>query len=93
MLSLKDYDISARYGFIPDGPLVDTLSEYYSPWELVISDLPRLVTTRKIRNVIDNLPILSMDRLLHESEWQRSYTILSFLSNAYIWGGDLPKEV
>ena len=93
MLSLQDYDISARYGFIPDEPLLDSLSSYYSPWEVAISSLPHLVTTKKTRETLDILPVLSMDQLSDTSEWRRAYTILAFLSNAYIWGEDVPNEV
>ena len=91
---LDDYGISREYGFLPsDLPLERLPNPYYHKWEAVVSNLQGLIPTKRLRGVIDHLPILSTTGLEHESEWRRAYSILGFLAHGYIWGGDSPSEV
>lgn len=92
-LRLEDYDVSPATGFLPEeSPLRTLSSDYYSPWETIISNLQALILTRRIRGVVDNLPELSTDLLVSPAEWRRAYSILGFMSHAYIWSGDRPCE-
>lgn len=43
--------------------------------------------------MIDKLPIIPAVHLETEAEWHRAYSILGFLANGYIWGGDKPAQV
>ncbi|KAK6539807.1 hypothetical protein TWF694_009996 [Orbilia ellipsospora] len=91
---LEDYSISATTGFLPDLPPSTILQNpYYAPWEAIISNLQALILSKKIRHVIDKLPILSSTYLESEADWRRAYVILSFLSHSYIWGDKVPSEV
>lgn len=93
-ISLDEYNISSENGFLPDGLLLSQLAHpYYSPWENLASQLPTLIKTGQIRPLIDNLPILDTTYLLTEPEWRRAYSILGFLTHAYIWGGQKPQDV
>lgn len=81
-------------GFLPDGlPLERLPNPYYKAWEDIASQLPALIQTGQIRDMIDNLPVCSIEHLQTEREWRRAYVIMGYLSHAYIWGGDKPKEV
>lgn len=42
--------------------------------------------------MIDRLPVIPATHLYTEAEWRRAYSILSFMANGYIWGGDKPAE-
>ena len=91
---VEDYDISPENGFLPDELPLDLLPDpYYTKWENVVRNLQGLVLSRRLRGVIKKMPVLSTERLLSEAEWRRAYSILAFLSHAYIWGGDGPAEV
>lgn len=91
---LDDYGISRDYGFLPsDLPLERLPDPYYNKWEAIVSNLQGLILTKRLRGVIDHLPILSTAGLEHESEWRRAYSILGFMAHGYIWGGDSPSEV
>jgi indoleamine 2,3-dioxygenase len=93
-LNLKEFGISCRNGFLPENPPLHRLpGTYYNLWESIINRLPRLLTNGQLRAEIDGLPILSVSYLKSEREWQRGYSVLCFLTHAYIWGGSLPKEV
>lgn len=91
---LDQYCVSLRNGFLPDPlPLQKLNDPYYSPWEEVVADLPARLKAGKLRQAVDNLPVLSASRLQEESEWRRAYVVLAFITHAYIWGGERPKDV
>lgn len=93
-ISLDEYKISPGNGFLPDGlPLAQLPHPYYAPWEKLASQLPTLIKTGQIRPLIDSLPIMDTTWLLTEPEWRRAYSILGFLTHAYIWGGQKPQDV
>ncbi|KAJ5090305.1 Indoleamine 2-3-dioxygenase [Penicillium argentinense] len=73
-------------------PLSRLSAPYYAPWEDLASDLPRLIQTGQIRPLIDNLPVLTTASLQSEPEWRRAYSVLGFLTHAYIWGGEKPQD-
>ena len=91
---LSDYGISPEHGFLPAELPLDRLPDpYYNKWEAVIANLQSLILTKRLRGVIDGLPILSTAGLEHDSEWRRAYSMLCFMAHGYIWGGDTPAEV
>lgn len=92
-ISLSDFGISSRNGFLPDAlPLTLLSSLYYQPWEDLIAQLPELIKSRGIRPSIDAITVLSTSHLVSEAEWQRAYVILSFLTHAYIWAAPTPSQ-
>jgi Indoleamine 2,3-dioxygenase. len=85
-ITLEDYAVSLRNGFLPDTAPLDHLTElYYNPWESIAADLPELIRTGRVREEVESLPILSTDKLHNNAEWQRAYVVLAFLTHAYIW--------
>lgn len=91
---LGDYGISPEYGFLPtELPLERLPDPYYNKWEAIVANLQGLILTRRLRGVVDRLPILSTAGLEHDSEWRRAYSLLCFMAHGYIWGGDSPSEV
>ncbi|KAI2640058.1 indoleamine 2,3-dioxygenase [Xylaria nigripes] len=90
---LSDYGISPAHGFLPDvSPLTRLPDPYYNKWEAIASNLQALVLSKRLRGVIDCLPILSTIGLEHDAEWRRAYMLLTFFSHGYIWGGDVPCD-
>ncbi|KAM0274424.1 hypothetical protein ACHAQH_007862 [Verticillium albo-atrum] len=90
---LADHGISPTHGFLPDVlPLARLPDPYYNKWEAVVGNLQALVLSRRLRSVVDRLPILSTIGLEHEAEWRRAYSLLCFTAHGYIWGGDQPAD-
>jgi indoleamine 2,3-dioxygenase len=90
---LSDYGISPTHGFLPDVlPLTRLPDPYYNKWESVATNLQNLVLSKRLRGVIDRLPVLSTVGLEHDAEWRRAYMLLTFFAHGYIWGGDTPEE-
>lgn len=89
----RDYGVSPNHGFLPETlPLTRLPDPYYNKWEAVVANLQALVLSRRLRGIVENLPVLSTVGLEHEAEWRRAYSLLSFMLHAYIWGGDAPAE-
>jgi len=90
---LGNYGISPEYGFLPaELPLERLPDPYYNKWEAVVANLQGLILSKRLRGVIDRLPVLSTAGLEHDSEWRRGYSLLCFMAHGYIWGGDSPAE-
>jgi indoleamine 2,3-dioxygenase len=91
---LSDYDVSKQNGFLPDEIPLDILPDhYYQPWETIVRNFQSLILAKRLRRIVDALPVLETDLLLTEGEWRRAYSILGFIAHAYIWGGDRPSDV
>lgn len=91
---LEEYGISPSHGFLPSVTPLDRLPDpYYDPWEVIVNNLQALLLSKRLRGLVERLPILSTDHLHGEREWQRAYSVLGFISHGYIWGGDRPLEV
>lgn len=91
---LEDYGISPQYGFLPSEYPIQRLPDpYYNKWENIITNLQALIQSKRIREVVDKLPVLSTANLVLDPEWHRAYSILCFMAHSYIWGYDTPSEV
>lgn len=90
---LDHYGLSATHGFLPDtAPLARLPDPYYNKWEAVAANLQAAVLSRRLRGVVDNLPVLTTVGLEHDAEWRRAYSLLCFIAHAYIWGADEPAD-
>lgn len=91
---LEDYDVSELNGFLPSELPLEVLPDsYYRPWENIMRNFQPLILTKRLRGMVDELPVLSTDLLRTDAEWRRAYMILAFISHAYIWGGDRPLNI
>ncbi len=91
---LGEYGISPDYGFLPAELPLDRLPDpYYNKWEAIVTNLQGLILSKRLRGVIDRLPVLSTAGLEHDAEWRRAYMMLAFMAHGYIWGGETPSEV
>lgn len=89
LLQLSDYQISPETGFLPaEPPLARLPGEYFAQWEDLVSHLPELNRTKKLRAEVNKLPERDFNHstLDSEAEWRRAYTILCFIGQSYIWG-------
>lgn len=90
---LGDYGISPTRGFLPEVlPLTRLPDPYYNKWEAIAANLQALILSKRLRGVIDRLPVLSTIGLEHDAEWRRAYSLLAFMAHSYIWGGDSPSD-
>ncbi|EME87686.1 uncharacterized protein MYCFIDRAFT_48024 [Pseudocercospora fijiensis CIRAD86] len=89
----EDYNVSSENGFLPtEAPLERLPDAYYGPWEYVVNNLQGLVLSKRLRETINKMEVLSTERLFGEAQWRRAYSVLAFIAHAYIWGDDKPAE-
>ncbi|KAJ5153511.1 Indoleamine 2-3-dioxygenase [Penicillium canariense] len=87
------YGISPDQGFLPPEPPLETLPDlFYAKWEEIAANLQPLLLSRRIRAVVDRMPLLSTVHLHTDAEWRRAYVVLVFILHGYVWGGDRPAE-
>lgn len=90
---LEDFNISPTTGFLPaELPLQCLPDPVYDRWERIISNFQSLILSKRLRQVIDRLPVIPATHLYTDPEWRRAYSILTFLAHGYIWGGEKPAE-
>jgi indoleamine 2,3-dioxygenase len=84
---LNAFGLSRTKGFLSnDPPVLKFSNNYYEKWDDLISKLPNLISSHKINDEIQHLPILNASNLSSELEFRRAYVVLAFLVHAYVWG-------
>ncbi len=81
------FHVSSVTGFLPDVPPLKQLPEPFQPWENLVDHLPELLKTKRLREEVDNLPLITVSdsELVSERHWHRAYKVLTFLSQGYLW--------
>ncbi|KAJ5737137.1 uncharacterized protein N7483_002262 [Penicillium malachiteum] len=91
--SPEDYGISLKNGFLsPEPPLEALPNPYYARWEAIAARLQPLLLSKRVRPILNQLPVLSTSYLQTDAEWRRAYVVLVFMLHGYVWGGDRPAE-
>ncbi|OAQ95699.1 hypothetical protein LLEC1_01808 [Akanthomyces lecanii] len=91
--SLDDYGLSAGHGFLPSElPLARLPDPYYTSWETISANLSSLILSRRLRELVQVLPVLDTRGLEHDAEWRRAYSLLCFMTHGYIWAGESPAD-
>lgn len=91
MLDILSFDVDRHTGFLPTKLPIQCLpNEYYQPWEHLVQNLPALLLSRRIRVLVDKMPLLSTEFLNSPEEHRRAYQVLGFLAHAYVWGTNEP---
>ncbi|KAL2436239.1 Indoleamine 2,3-dioxygenase [Exophiala dermatitidis] len=89
----EDYGVSPDRGFLPsENPIQCLPHQVYDRWERIMNNFQSLLLSKRLRTVIDKLPVIPAVHLETEAEWQRAYSVLTFMAHGYIWGGDKPSE-
>lgn len=83
---LHEYEVSPLRGFLPHRDPLQSLSGKYEKWEDLVKNVSDLILAKQIRQLIDKLPVISIDELESQSELRRAHLILCCLAHAYVWG-------
>lgn len=93
---IVEHGICPKLGFLsPARPLTAFANKYYSDWDRIAAQFPRLIESRQLATHIRLLPILSVIHLENELEYRRAYVVLGFLIQAHVWGSaaQTPSEL
>ncbi|XP_054885671.1 indoleamine 2,3-dioxygenase 2-like [Poeciliopsis prolifica] len=88
------FDISEELGFILEEPLTH-LPDYYRVWLDLANNLTHLIESRKLRDVVHKMPILSPHHLSNHRELRLAHLALGFISMGYVWqeGQHKPAQI
>ena len=77
--------INLPRGFLPDHDPLTHLPAIFGEWESTAVDLPKWLMSRRLRTIIENLPVFPSEKLSSPPELERAMLILSTLGQAYVW--------
>jgi indoleamine 2,3-dioxygenase len=80
-------------GFLPEQDPAVKLPEAFAPWERLANELPKLLTTTRIRSQLQKLPRFDAGALRTGAQIERAMLMLSYLGHAYVWGEPAPPPV
>ncbi|XP_068597396.1 indoleamine 2,3-dioxygenase 2-like [Brachionichthys hirsutus] len=91
---LDVFDISEELGFIQKEPLTD-LPDYYQVWLDLAFNLPHLIESGKLRDLVHKMPVLSTDFLGNHRELVLAHVALGSISMGYVWqeGQHAPAQI
>ena len=96
----SEHGISPKFGFLsPHPPAKSFQDSYYEPWDSIVPDLSSLIKSGELDKNIQQLPLLSTNKLHDELEYRRAYVILAFLTHAHVWqnpkapNGHVPPQI
>ncbi|MFH4975743.1 hypothetical protein AB6A40_002452 [Gnathostoma spinigerum] len=89
---LRKFDVDIEYGFVLRDPLTRLPLEY-EQWSKIIDELPELLESGKLDEVIDDLPLISTESLSTDRELRLAHLVLCTLAAAVVWnrGADRPR--
>lgn len=87
-MTLAHYQVDPITGFVPPVPVPLRLPDDYARWDAVVPELSALIRSRRVRNVLEALPVLDVAGLRTPGEQERALLLLTHFANAFVWGGD-----
>ncbi|KAK2921768.1 indoleamine 2,3-dioxygenase 2-like [Channa argus] len=92
--ALQAFDISEKLGFLLEEPLTD-LPDYYRVWMDLANNLTHLIESHELRDLVDEMPVLSPHLLSNHRELRLAHLALGFISMGYVWqeGQHSPAQI
>lgn len=79
----QGFDLS--HGFLPQRDPITHLPSELRVWDEFAYSLPKLLTSRRFRQFVKELPEFKIEALQTGEEYERAMVVLSFIAHAYIW--------
>ncbi|XP_047198182.1 indoleamine 2,3-dioxygenase 2 [Hippoglossus stenolepis] len=88
------FEISEELGFILKEPLTN-LPDYYRVWLDLANNLTPLIESRKLRDLVHKMPVLSPHLLSNHRELRLAQLVLGFITMGYVWqnGQHAPAQI
>lgn len=83
--NLSKYGVSHNSGFVPE-LYSQPLDAHYQAWEDIAANLPKLLHEQALIQRVESTPNIELQRLRHESDWQRAYVLLAFIIHGLVHG-------
>ena len=83
---LARYHVHPERGFLPERDPLARLPKTFAAWEELVKQLPSLLAAGRVRQAINQLPLLDATRLASDDQHERAMLLLSYLGHAYVFG-------
>ncbi len=84
-ITLSDYDVDTRTGFLPSPDPLKALPAAYAIWDELGRELPALLLMGRLRAWIERMPLLDQAPLTQRHEAERALMLLTTAVSAYVW--------
>jgi len=78
--------------FLPEHDPLEYLPKQYQVWEEIANDLPKQLLNTQFRNLVQTMPLLTLEHLHTLAEFDRAMLLLSYIGQAYVWGAQQPAN-
>lgn len=85
-IQLENFEIDSVRGFLPTSDPIQSLPPQFTPWEDAARNLPKLLVTDRIRELLRRMPRIDPQELKSRAEIERGMMLLSYLGHGYVWG-------
>lgn len=83
--ALSTFEFHPTRGFLPEEDPLTVLPPAFAAWDAAARDLPKLLASSRLRQVIDKLPVCPIEKLNSRREIERAMMVLSYIGHAYVW--------
>lgn len=90
MTLINQASFDSANGFLPVVDPLTVLPDEFAEWEQAARQLPKLLLSDRLPQLLEKLPPFPVDKLSCAVELERAMLILSFISHAYVWGTTTP---
>ncbi|XP_030011006.1 indoleamine 2,3-dioxygenase 2-like [Sphaeramia orbicularis] len=93
-VDLDAFDLSEGLGFLLEEPLTN-LPDHYQVWMDLANNLTHLIESRKLRDLVHKMPVLSPHHLNSHRELRLAHLALGFITMGYVWqeGQHAPAQI
>lgn len=92
MLDLRAFNMTEESGFLPAWDPVGELPPWFSAWDEMGRDLPKLLMSDHLRPMLERMRVLDFSQLESQAEQERGMMLLSYFGHAYVWGAGEPAK-
>lgn len=92
-MDLNKFGIDKITGFLPPQDPLKQLPSKFEPWESTAEQLPKLLVTDRIREILKKLPEIEPSSLNSKAELERAMMLLSYIGHSYVWGEKTPPSI
>jgi indoleamine 2,3-dioxygenase len=86
-LGPAEFGVSPKTGYLPETDPLDRLPSDFDAWEAFAHDLPKLLMTDLLRDLVENLLEFPVAAIANHRQWERAMVLLSYIGHAYVWCG------
>ena len=91
-ITLADYGVDERLGFLPGVEPLRRLSDDYAEWDEIAAAMPKLLRMGRARHLLEQVPPLDTTALRTPAEVERAMLLLSYFAHGYLNDSDPPMS-